>query len=312
MNDFVQLLNLDTTKDVAVGLSGGGDSMALTHVLNEWARHYNRQIHAITVDHNLRDNSADEAIQVSSLVDGFDHTTHTILTWNDGAKQNAALMEGARAARYDLMTDYCVRQQIDTLCIAHHADDQLETFLFRLAKGSGLDGLACMAETTPRDDIVIYRPFLGLSHDDLIQYCQDHGLSWIEDPSNQNVKFARPRIRQALVDEGLDAKRIANTVRRLQEGRDAIHWIVENAMDQITDTEGFVRWDVLQIYPHAVIVKCMARMIDAQNQKAYPPKLERIEEIVATIQPSKSATLHGCLITLSKDGKRLEIKKVEA
>jgi len=311
----LDLTCLENQKSVAVALSGGGDSMALTHMLSKWATQNDAQIHALTVDHNLRKNSAAEATTVGGYIKKFPNVIHHILKWDDGIGENTALMEKARAARYALMIEYCKAHDIQTLAIGHHGDDQIETFLFRLSKGSGVDGLACMPNWVERDGVHLYRPLLGFSHHDLIQYCKSHQLKWVEDPSNKNSQFARPRLRKALEDEGLTTKRMGKTVQRMAEARDAIQWLVQRAMSEAVSVNGdTIQWDVLIDYPRAVTVRVLQQMIE-QNGKdggGYPPKLERVEAIVATIRPSKSATLHGCMITLSKDGKRLEIKQAAA
>ena len=183
MIDFTRLSECNV---IAVGLSGGGDSMALTHMLCDWASRNDKIIHALHVDHDLRNESVDEAKQVGAWVENFPNIQFQILKW-DHDSPDTALMERARHARYDLMNDYCFQNKINILCIAHHADDQIETFFFRLAKGSGLDGLTGMkAWSDYNDNLKIHRPLLNQSHNDLIEYCRDHNLSWIEDPSNEN------------------------------------------------------------------------------------------------------------------------------
>jgi tRNA(Ile)-lysidine synthase len=105
---------LKNQKNVAVGLSGCGDSMALVHMLNQWAATNGARIHALTVDHNLRDNSHDEAQSVGAIIKNFENTTHSILQWDDGKNEKTSLMEKARAARYDLMIEYCKTHNIKT------------------------------------------------------------------------------------------------------------------------------------------------------------------------------------------------------
>jgi tRNA(Ile)-lysidine synthase len=217
-------------------------------------------------------------------------------------------MEKARQARYELMADYCNRNHIQILCIAHHADDQIETFFFRLSKGSGLDGLTGMQEWTDyNDNLKIYRPLLTKTHNDLIDYCKKHGLNWIEDPSNLDESYARPRLRKALIEEGFDAHRFTKTLKRISRAQDALDTIANSLIKDYSKLD----FQMLKTYPLdiqiRVLQKCLSHIGDATH--AYPPKLERVEEIVQTIQPSKSATLYGCLITCSKDGNTLEIKR---
>ena len=140
-------------KFIAIGLSGGPDSLALTHMLSQLCSKHNlnTEIHALIINHNLRPEAADEAEEVAQIAKTLPCVTPVILRW-DMPETDSRIMEAARAARYDLMANYCVEQDIKYLYIAHHLDEQAETFLFRLAKGSGLDGLCGMQETYAYSD----------------------------------------------------------------------------------------------------------------------------------------------------------------
>lgn len=309
LKSIFDFLNKET--DIAVGLSGGGDSMALSHMLCTWASANNKIIHALTIDHNLREDSGEEAQKVASWVENFPHINHTILRWSFDQKPESAVMEKARNSRYDLMQEYCNNHNIKTLCIAHHADDQVETMLFRLAKGSGLDGLCSMADITDMNGVNISRPVLDMSHADLIQYCKDNDLNWIEDPSNDDMHYARPRLRQALQKEGLDAKRVSKTATRLRRAKEALDWMVVEALKSTKCGDNMYRWDALTVYPLDIQIRALnAVLMDVGGTKnGYPPKLERVEDIVDTLRPGHSATLYGCVITCSKDGKTLAIQR---
>jgi len=308
------LMNFDfptDEKEIAVALSGGGDSMALAHMIVLWGQKNKCSIHLLTVNHNLRPEAKDEAIMISQWVKNFPNSTHHILTWNHNQNPTSAIMEAARTVRYSLMYDFCTMHGIKTLCVAHHGDDQLETFLFRLAKGSGLDGLKSMSVWSDYQDIKLYRPLLGFTHQELINYCQDNQLKWIEDPSNQNEKYARPRIRKALQAEGFDTKRFTKTLQRLSRGYDALVWLTQQAYDKSFLNNQTYDWQVIQSYPLDIQIRVLQKIISetGESESNHPPKLERIEEIIDTLMPQKSATLYGCIITLGKDAKTLEIKR---
>ena len=299
----------ENQKNIAMALSGGGDSMALAHMVCAWAVNNNVHVHLLNVNHNLREEATQECRDIAYWVSGFPNATHHILTWEHDEKPETAVMEKARTARYSLMRDYCVEHNIQTLCVGHHGDDQMETFFFRLAKGSGLSGLTGMKEWSAFEDIQIYRPLLGRSHTDLIQYCKDHGLQWIEDSSNEDEKYARPRLRKALANEGFETARFVKTFDRLSRAQDAIDWLVDEVTTKcVIDKK--ITFNVLKTYPLDIQIRVLQNVIQniGQTTGDYPPKLERVEAIIATILPSQSATLHGCLITCSKDGNTLEIK----
>ena len=293
---------------IAVAVSGGGDSMALAHMLSMWAQENDRLVHILHVNHNLRNAANKEAVELKNWVKDFPNTKYFILNWKFVDKPNTAVMEKARSARYALMAEHCAKHNIKTLAVGHHADDQLETFLFRLAKGSGLDGLTGMNEWGAFENIKLYRPLLGFSHDELIKYCINNNLNWFDDPSNEDIRYARPRLRLALSEEGLDAKRFTKTLERLGRGKQALNQITNEAISKYY-VNGVIEWDAIQNYPIDIQIRVLQNALEkiGNTESGYPPKLERIEEIVKLLRPHKSATLHGCVLTMSGDGNRLEI-----
>lgn len=208
---------------VAVGLSGGGDSMALALLLRHWVAERGGSLLALTVDHGLRAESADEAAAVGKAMERLG-VPHRILRW-EGEKPSAGLQAAARAARHRLLAEACGEAGILHLALAHHRDDQAETVLLRLARGSGIDGLAGMAAVRADGAVRVIRPLLGFSHERLLATCRAEGVDWIEDPSNRNPRFARARLRAAvdlLGGEGLDSTRLGEVARRAGRARAAL------------------------------------------------------------------------------------------
>lgn len=210
---------------IGIAVSGGADSMALVHILR--AQFPDKHIYAYTVDHGLRDASMTEAQQVHDWLSPF--ATHRVLSWH-GDKPYTGIQEEARNARYHLLHTACTEDAVTALCIGHHRDDQAETVLYRLAKGSGVEGLGGMRVLTPYQDITLIRPLLSSSHDELVRYCKDHKIDWIEDPSNKNDMFARVRLRQArdvLEAEGMTNERLSKLAARIQRATDALDYFAE-------------------------------------------------------------------------------------
>lgn len=196
-DEFAALLApLDPRRAIAVAVSGGADSMALALLAAEWARAFGRCLVAVTVDHGLRAGSGAEANQVGAWL-AEPWIEHTILRW-DGEKPTSGIHAAARAARYRLMGAWCRAQGIEDLLVAHHRDDQSETMLLRLARGSGVTGLAAMAAVSERDGVRLLRPLLRVSKGRLIATLIARNQPWIEDPSNANPRFGRTHMRSAL------------------------------------------------------------------------------------------------------------------
>lgn len=298
-------------KRVAVALSGGPDSMALCWLLSREARK-GMEIHALTVDHGLRAESADEARRVARWVKDWPCLRHKILK-RDMKGRNAAskIMEAARHDRYALMAEYCRRHKITKLFTAHHLNDQAETFLFRLAKGSGLDGLSCMRDIQPYDEsLSVVRPLLDVPKENLVALCEREEIPFVADPSNENPRFARSRLRAALEREGLTSPRLARTASRLARAREALGFYADKvwmeALQEETKTRVVFSFPLLESAPADIRLRVVQRAMEKLGRKgAYPPRLEKLEEIVEEMfsdPPFRRATLGGFM--LARDSKR--------
>ena len=207
---------------LALAVSGGPDSLALMHLaqgLHHASGLRGRAITVLTVDHALRDGSRAEAETVGRLADGMG-LPHAILTWRHGPV-DARVQARAREARYSLMAAYCTAHDIPALATAHHLDDCAETFLMRLQRGSGLDGLAAIPEEGAWADLTVLRPLLEMSKARLVATVQAAGLTFAADPSNTDPRFERSRLRGAmetLEGMGFTAQAIALSAKRLRRG----------------------------------------------------------------------------------------------
>lgn len=316
-NDFSRLLAGQST--VAVGISGGPDSMALGWMLSQWAKDNNVQLHAITVDHALRAESAAEAKTVAGWLKDWPNTCHTILRW-EGDKPETRILEEARSARYGLMLSYMRARDITHLCIAHHQDDQAETFLIRLAKGSGLDGLAGMKPVQPFGGGFLVRPLLGMSKADLIVLCDDNKIPYVMDPTNQNEKYLRPRLRasrEVLEEEGLSSKRLSVTAQRLARAQSALSQMADEEFGKTLRGEeggGFVfDTDYLRRLPEEIAIRIVLKAMDAIHPEGdYGPRMEKVENLTARIlqdEDFKGATLGGCRFAIQPKNGTLWIGK---
>jgi tRNA(Ile)-lysidine synthase len=199
-----------------LAVSGGPDSTALLLMAAEWATgRPTPELFAATVDHGLRTESAAEAERVSALAARLG-VPHATLVW-EGEKPSARLQERAREARYALLVAQARAVGARVVVTAHHLDDQAETVLMRLTRGSGLSGLAGMAARSRRGELDIARPLLTVSKAELVAFCQLRGVAYARDPSNTDPRFARPRLRaiaETLAAGGLDAPALARLARR--------------------------------------------------------------------------------------------------
>ena len=201
---------------MALAVSGGSDSMALLRLAAEWQGQ--PRLTVLTVDHGLRPESAREALQVAEWAAqaGLAHVT---LPWRS-AKPRTGIQAKARAARYDLMSGWCRHNHVPVLLTAHTLDDQAETVLMRLARTTSLDSLAGIYRVSHWNGTELFRPLLDKKRDELRAYLSSIRQGWIEDPSNEDDRFERIRIRKAmpaLRDLGITAEALAELARRVNE-----------------------------------------------------------------------------------------------
>ena len=308
-NEFKQLLAplgpFAKGETIVVAVSGGADSMALSCLAQAWAKANELAIVGLTVDHRLREEGAKEAVQVSRWLGEYNVEHHT-LVWQDGdavGQLDRSPQAAAREARFNLMVRWCRDNKVANLLVAHHADDQAETFMQRLVRGSGLDGLAAMQHSMARDGIKILRPLLSRPKADLLATCEAFGQAWIDDPSNQDDRYTRVRLRNllsALEEEGLDRDRLLNTVAHMQRAKAAIDDAAEHLMrDSVVVAEnGFLTIDreVLLAAPDEVVLRCLARCLCQVSGAVYPPRFDSLFLVFEALGSTdwSDRTLHGC------------------
>ncbi len=300
-----------------VAVSGGPDSVALLALLAAWARMPGRPaIHAATVDHGLRPESADEAAAVTGLCAklGVGHET---LRW-EGMKPASRVQAEARRARYALLANEARRLGGATLVTAHTLDDQAETMLMRLAHGSGPSGLSGMRARSEVNGIALVRPLLGFSKARLVATAEARGLPFVRDPSNSDQRFERVRWREAmpvLAEQGLTAERLGRLAERLARLDDAAAEQARKALDRTAlpemGGEGRLRLDfsALAAEPEEIVLRVLALALDGVVPGGEGHgRLERLEACgAALIEASRTGlalrrTLSGCVLSLGRDG----------
>lgn len=297
---------------LAVAVSGGGDSLALTLLADRWARQRGGTIAALTVDHRLRQGSAAEAAQVGAwlALRGIDH--HILVRDpGDDSRSGRGVQATARAARYRLLEGWCAAQGVLHLLVAHHREDQAETVLLRLAHGSGLDGLAGMAPVVERTACRLLRPLLGVARERLLATLAAAGQSWIEDPSNEDTAYARVRMRRAmppLALAGLGAERLCATAARLGRSRAALEAAVAALLARSAQIHpaGFVRLDpaALAAAPEEIGTRALAALLAMVGGAYYPPRRERLDRLYCALPAGLGGgrTLGGCRVLPRRGG----------
>ncbi|MGD0190804.1 MAG: tRNA lysidine(34) synthetase TilS [Rhizomicrobium sp.] len=293
-----------------VGVSGGSDSLALMLLLAAWAKKLGKPPPAVlTVDHGLRKGCSATAKRVVERARALGLEAH-VLRWT-GDKPESDIEARARDARYRLMGAWCRKRDVAAIYLAHTLEDQAETFLLRLARGSGIDGLSGMKAVSPlpssgQQGVMLVRPLLAVRRADLRAYLEGRGEAWDDDPMNDDPRFARARIRAAwpeLEALGLLPQRLADAAAHLARAREALDGQTAALLTRIThQDDGALVIDSAQLIlvPEEIGLRALASVLMRVSGQAYRPRFERLERLYGRIVAGRltsGATLHGCRIT---------------
>ena len=281
---------------IGLAVSGGPDSLALLLLAAE-ARPL--EVEAATVDHGLRPESRAEAEMVARVCERLG-VPHKILTAAWDAKPESAIQERARMMRYRLLGEWALERGIGALLTAHHLDDQAETFLMRLARGSGVKGLAGMRRVTrvPGGAFSLIRPLLGWRHSDLEAVCAAAGIEPVEDPSNDDEQFERVRVRKALAQQDLlDAAAVAKSAAHLAEADAALHWAAtlewQRGVSENGEGIAYTPSDAPREIRRRIIRRAVLAL--ATEGGGAEPRGRELDQILAAMVAGGNATLRGVL-----------------
>ena len=254
---------------------------------------------ALHVNHGLRPAAGTEAAYVRDLCAARGIECH-ILNWT-GEKPATGIEAAARTARYKLMTDFCRDNGVDALLVAHQADDQIETFLMNLGRGSGLTGLAAMRPVTMRDGVKIVRPLLGVWRRELREYCDRNRIKYFSDEMNDDERYTRVRIRKnryLMADKlGISDERILLAIQNLGRVRDAIETNVADMVARVTQNNRAVFPDsFLFDQDDDIRLKFIGTLIQKIGGDNYQPRLNSLERALDNLRHDCQFTLGHCTI----------------
>ncbi len=295
---------LKLPKKIAVAVSGGCDSLALTLLLRDFCKNKKIELFAITIDHSVRKNSQKESSQLQKLLQK-NKINHEILKINWQEKPISNIEATLRQERYKLLCEFCKKNKIKFLFLGHHLGDAAENFLIRLFRGSGLDGLSTMSDFLELNGVKLVRPMLDVDKDELKTYLKSKKIKWFEDETNEDEKFLRNKIRKflaSLPEEKLIQKRIKNAGDTIAEMRDFIDVVVEKEMQEVVKLEDTLYKIDLQKFKKLnkkIALKILALLAMKIGEKEYKPRLVKLEKFYDWIMLDdrhKPRDFYGCSV----------------
>ncbi|SLN32727.1 tRNA(Ile)-lysidine synthase [Aquimixticola soesokkakensis] len=295
----------DKPRAVGVAVSGGGDSMAMLRLMVEWAGREKITLHAVTVDHGLRAEAAQEARFVGDTCAALG-VSHDILRWDDW-DGSGNLQGAARRARYTLIGEWARGRGLGCVALAHTADDQAETFFMRLAREAGLDGLTGMARRREEGGLTWVRPLLMQERFELRAYLREIRQPWIDDPSNDDAAFERVKARKAmgeLAPLGIDMHVVGRVMDHLAQ--------VQQALDVATQAHAR---SCLRVAGGALCInrrkfgqaapeinrRLMSQALRWLSSADYGPRAMALQDFLSALLRGRAATLHGCRLLAGKE-----------
>jgi tRNA(Ile)-lysidine synthase len=305
---------------LVLAVSGGPDSIALMWLVARWRRSLKRgpRLIAVTVDHGLRPEAAREARDVKRLALALE-LEHRTLRWR-GAKPKTGVPAAAREARYRLLAQAARQSGATHIVTAHTRDDQAETLLMRLLRGSGITGLAAMARETERDGVLLARPLLEISKAQLVATLAKAKIAFADDPTNRDRNFTRPRLRALmpqLAAEGGDAKSLARLASRLARANAAVEILADGAERYLASKEagaadGGFDAHAFAALPEEIRLRLLKRAIDKTGHEG-AAELGKVETLLAALDRAVAErrltlkqTLAGAAISLTEGRIRIE------
>ncbi len=302
-----KLIPLKSGDAIGVAVSGGGDSMALLDLAEGWSRGRGIPLFSATVNHGLRPEAAGEAEMVAAFCASRE-ISHETLRWS-GWDGKGNLQAAARKARRDLLADWAMSKGLRAVLVGHTADDQAETVLMRLARGSGVDGLAGIPGHTG-GDIPFLRPLLGMGRSELRDHLIAEGVAWVDDPSNDDDTFDRVRARKmmsTLADLGLTRERLLQTAEHMQAAQKVLkaEALMRAKLDVTTDGGDLVlARSLLELKASDTEPRLLAAAIGWVGGGAvYKPRFASLKDAAEAVLSGQTRTIGGVILSPQAGGK---------
>jgi len=313
--NFKNKLDLLNKKSYTIAVSGGPDSLALAALTKAYSNIKKVKFKYVLVDHNIRKNSAKEAKQVKGLLKKNKINLYIILNKKKITKNIQSL---ARNRRYEILSNYCRKNKINTLITAHNLEDQVETFFIRLSRGSGLQGLSSMNYLSKIDNKVnLYRPLLDIKKKFLIKISKIVFGKYFKDPSNKNLKYLRTKIRnlkKPLEKSGIEYRQIIKSINNLASSKATLDDYLKKIFKETIKKkrkEIFINFEKFKEHNKEIKIALINESIRRLKNNYYNPRTKKVENLIKNLENTnfKKSTLGGCIFILKNGNLCLNIEK---
>ena len=314
-------------KKIAVAVSGGADSLALTLLLHDFCLANKIKLFAITIDHKMRKSSSQEALELNKIL-SKKKIPHKILAIPTKKIPQKNIEAKLREMRYELLCEFCKKNKIEYLFLGHHLGDVAENFLIRLFRGSGLDGLSTMTEISEFNNIKLVRPLLNVEKEQLKNFLRSKKVKWFEDETNDDEKFLRNKIRKffdSFEEKDLIEKRIKNASDEIAKMRDFFDKIMLDEAKKILTLQPngnfLIHHKKFQKLDEKIALKILALVLMEVGGKDYKPRLEKLKNFYQYLRSDeiKPRNFYGCMakkfdvdsLIIFKENRRIMLRQAQ-
>ncbi len=311
-NVFKENLKSIKKKSFLVAVSGGPDSLALAALSYVYNKEMKNEVFYVHIDHRIRKNSSREADLIKKFLKKYNINLNLLSNKN---KIDNNVQSKARIARYDLMKKFCEKKKVSFILTAHHSDDQIETFLIRLSRGSGVQGLSSMRIFTKLDNKRnIVRPFLSLRKKDLIYISKKTFGKFYVDPSNSNKKYLRTKIRslkKVLEKSGITHNQILKSINNLISTTEIINLYIEKIRKKIIFKKRkiiIIKYKEFTKENSEIQLKLLSQSIKELSKSYYPPRSKKVFNILNELNSNKRKRLTLSKCSIERVGNFIKLK----
>ena len=298
---FNSRLNSLNKKKYLVAVSGGPDSLALVALTKAYTYNKKSKFYYVLVDHNIRKKSHQEAKKVKNLLK---KNKINLKIFKNKKKISKNIQAEARNVRYDILLDYCKKYKIKTLITAHNLEDQVETFLIRLSRGSGLKGLSSMKMLTNiNSQVSLFRPLLDIKKQFLIKISKNSFGKYFKDPSNNNIKFLRTKVRnlkKPLEKSGIKYEQIFRSIQNLSLSKTTLDGYLTKTFKELikkSNREILINFKKYKDLNNDMKIALINQSIKKLKKNYYDIRSKKVENLIDNLDKKnfKKSTLGGCI-----------------